>query len=497
MVHRQLGVAVNRWMRARRAHDDERGIVLVMTVITLTVLMAMAALVIDLGNARQQRRQAQVGADAAALAGADLIETLGAGFTGTPAQWASVVAQVKGYALQNHGITAAAWNGCSDSSALTYRPDSASSNSCISADFSAWPTPGASETSLTNRLRVRMPTLHVKTLFANSVDELDVSATATAAITRTRTVITTSTTTQEAGGPCALCLLGPGLSLNGQNGDITVTGGNVVVNSTSGTASSLGPNGHVTVIGGSFIGGPNAPANFSGNGYSPLPTQHDPVADPLAAVPACGTGSTCPTNNASDGSKGSTLSPGIYTTISNSHTLNPGIYVIKNGITLNGNDIITGTGVMLYFACSNYPTPCTTGQTGAGITATGNGALRLTAPTAAQCTTQTSVCPYQGITIFSDRNNASTLTFRGNGSSESGGTSGSSGTFYLKSGTLDLRGNGYTLSSQIIAAKLDMNGNPSGVTIAYNQSLNAPETHSVTTTTTSTAYSYDAGGLIE
>ena len=66
-----------------------------------------------------------------------------------------------------------------------------------------------------------------------------------------------------------------------------------------------------------------------------------------------------------------------YSTIKNSHTLNPGIYVITSDITLSGNDLITGTGVMLYFGCSNYPTPCTVGQTGAGITATGNGSMRL------------------------------------------------------------------------------------------------------------------------
>ena len=36
-----------------------------------------------------------------------------------------------------------------------------------------------------------------------------------------------------AGGPCALCILGPGgLTLDGQNGDVTITDGNVVVNST-------------------------------------------------------------------------------------------------------------------------------------------------------------------------------------------------------------------------------------------------------------------------
>jgi hypothetical protein len=123
--------------------------------------------------------------------------------------------------------------------------------------------------------------------------------------------------------------------------------------------------------------------------------------------------------------------------------------------------------------------------------------LLLSPPTAAQCTSDAAVCPYVGLTLFADRDNTSTWTFRGNGTNESGGTSGSAGTIYLKSGTLDLRGNGYTLSSMVIVGKVAMDGNPSGVTIAYDQDQNVPLTHTVTTTTTSDAYSYDASGLVQ
>jgi hypothetical protein len=290
-------------------------------------------------------------------------------------------------------------------------------------------------------------------------------------------------------------LLGSGLTLDGQNGDITVTGGNVTANSTAGTASALLPNGHVKITTvGSAIGGPKAPGNFSGNGYSPTPTVLDPVSDPLAAVPQCGAGSTCPIAAGSNGTqKGATLSPGVYSTISGSHTLNPGVYVVTGGVSLSGNDLISGNGVMLYLACSSYPTPCADNAVGASITAVGNGALHLSAPTNAQCSTQSSVCPYVGIMLFADRKNTSTSTFRGNGTNENGGFYGSYGTIYLKSGTLDLRGNGFTLASQIITAALTMKGNPSGITVAYDLAYNAPETHPITTTTN--AFSYDDNGL--
>lgn len=61
---------VNRVNRANRANrvNDERGIVLLLTVVSVVVIMAMGALVIDVGAMLQERRELQNGADAAALA---------------------------------------------------------------------------------------------------------------------------------------------------------------------------------------------------------------------------------------------------------------------------------------------------------------------------------------------------------------------------------------------------------------------------------------------
>ena len=55
---------------AHNQHDPERGQVIVIVVLSLVVLLGMAAFVIDLGNFRAHRRQMQTAADAAALAGA-------------------------------------------------------------------------------------------------------------------------------------------------------------------------------------------------------------------------------------------------------------------------------------------------------------------------------------------------------------------------------------------------------------------------------------------
>lgn len=485
-VHRRLLARI----RDRRA--DERGAILVMVTIFMVMMLAFAALVIDIGNAKQQRRQMKAAADAAAVAGVEEVASIGGSFTGTATQWTKVVDEVKNYARENFDVASAEWSGCTDSGALVYRPDPG--NSCISADYSSWPTPGT-ETSTVNRLRVRIPQEDVQTAFAAVIDRngLQINAVSVAAVTRTRSSTHSEHSEEVAGAPCALCVLNNGLALDGQNGDVSVTGGDTIVNSnpSSGYAAQLMSNGHLRELNGGHIGGPGAPGKWSGSGFSPPPTLLGPVDDPLAAVPACGTGSSCPTDVVSNANP-STLNPGIYSSIKGSHTLNPGIYVLKGDISLSGNDLLKGTGVMLYFACSNYPNPCSAlpagSRTGAGIKATGNGAVQLSAPTSG---------PYKGLTIFVDRDNTSTLTVRGNGTNEAGGTSGTSGTIYVRNGTLDLRGNGYTLSSLVVVGFLSMNGNPSGVTIYYNQNVNYTVTHTVTTVTSEDAFSYDASGLVQ
>jgi hypothetical protein len=54
---------------------DQRGSVIVFVAIMLTVLIGFAALAVDIGNSRQQKREAQVASDAGALAGAYAINS--------------------------------------------------------------------------------------------------------------------------------------------------------------------------------------------------------------------------------------------------------------------------------------------------------------------------------------------------------------------------------------------------------------------------------------
>ena len=152
---------VLRVLRRRWAHRDrsERGAVLLMSAILAVVLLGFAAVAIDMSNARQVRRQAQGGADAAALAAAQDLPDPNA-----------VVATVKAYSLANYGTPNSAWEGCSDPNHLVELPDTVNSNTCISID-----EPVA-------RVRVKLPARQVDTFFGGVLgyDTLDVSAMAVA-----------------------------------------------------------------------------------------------------------------------------------------------------------------------------------------------------------------------------------------------------------------------------------------------------------------------------
>jgi hypothetical protein len=127
-----------------RAHDDrdERGAVLVMFTIVLTVLVAFSALAIDLGYAREKKRQVQNAADAAALAAAQTLPN---------ASSADSTAQsVTGQNLD--GVTWN-WSTCTDSQALVNN----AGHACISFD-----------TSYT-QVRVRVPTITMPTFFARAI----------------------------------------------------------------------------------------------------------------------------------------------------------------------------------------------------------------------------------------------------------------------------------------------------------------------------------------
>ena len=96
--------------RLRTRHDDERGAVVVLVAAMTVVIFGVAALVVDLGQARVVRRDAQAASDSSALAAANALYL---GGTATPDIDGAVQAAKK-YAADNYGVTEADWATCQD-----------------------------------------------------------------------------------------------------------------------------------------------------------------------------------------------------------------------------------------------------------------------------------------------------------------------------------------------------------------------------------------------
>ena len=421
MVHRLTG---------RSPRED--GAVAVLVAVLAVVLFAAAAFAVDLGAAWSERRHAQTAADAAALAGAQAIGS------------ADPTATAGAYAA-NNGLGGAAVNVPPTSGA------NVGDSSCV-------------EVIVDNT---------IPTVFAGVIGtaEIDVNARAVAC-----------SSTLPGHGPCALCILGPsGLTLSGNgNTTIAVPNGGIVVNSDSDPAVRINGNADVTA---ERMGGPSAPSGWEviGNGsFNPAPVTQAAIPDPLAHIPMCpaaGTPNPCPTGSGTpvnvslNGNNTETLSPGVYGTISangnSSLTFSPGNYVIgslsaagnadltlgagtyvfKSGFSFAGNGALDANGVTLYFACSSYPTPCNGGgQAGSSFTCTGNCDMDVSAPTSG---------PFDGLSMFADRNNTSSdYQISGNGSTFGG-------TIYLKSGGVRCNGNCGSLNSYVVVKQFVLNGNAS------------------------------------
>jgi Flp pilus assembly protein TadG len=416
MVH-----PLNRLNRLRR--NDDGVVAIIVVLLTSIVFVALSALVVDLGMARDTRRQAQNAADASTLAAGNALY-----LTGT-ADINAAISAAKLYATKNYGISAADWAGCTDASALAYHPDSA----CISFDNSTAPT----------MVRVKVPTRQVQTPFAGiwGVHSVPVGAAAGIQIIP--------------GGlaNCGLCVIGSGPH-DLQVGNISVSGANVAFNRTLDAKNS---NGGITVSSGYNID--LQQSSLPKGTYNPAaPVLNQAVViDPLAGLIMPNYSSlVAKSNSCTDG-------PGIYASLaSTSCTMLPGLYVLTGPSHLSGQTDIVANGVTLFFICGTPTAPkaCTPGESDGGdLLFTGKGSLDITAPTTG---------PTQGMSIIADRNSAATFDFRGNADQLN------SGTIYALNGTLNYRGNGatYGLDSLVVVGDITFNGQNSAFNSSYTKSAN-------------------------
>jgi Putative Flp pilus-assembly TadE/G-like len=411
---------------------DERGAVAILVAVVATTLFIIAALVVDLGLARDTKQQSQNAADASALAAGNVLYST----TSTAPNFTAAVAAAKSYASSNFDVASTAWAGCTDPGKLGYTVPG--ETECISFDQSAKPT----------LVRVVIPEREVSFGLGvlAGVTKVDITTGARAALA-------------PPGLPCILCVLGSGLTHDLQNGDVLAQNGNVHFNG----SVSVGTNGLVVTNGQTTVEGT---ASGSLANYTPDPTTGvSPIPDPLAflALPPDMSTLAVKTNPCTDG-------PGKYGSFSfpnSTCTLTAGLYVIAGGYggsgaqwaqSGNNSSVIAGSGVTLYFTCGtpNTPIACPVGEQGAWIDFTGNGSITITPPLSG---------PLKGVSIVYDRNNTQDLRLTGNG------IAGMQGTIYTASGTLQMNGNGCTATNAAVVVRdIEMNGNPSCISVVADPS---------------------------
>jgi hypothetical protein len=422
-------------MGRRDAARDEAGAIAVLVGITATVLFVIAAMVVDLGLARDTRRQSQNAADASALAAANALYATG------PADLAAATATAKNYALVNFSVPLSEWAGCTDPTPLAVP---SASTPCISFDSATQP----------NRVRVRIPIREVKTGLgaAAGVSKVDVGSVAEAELT------------PELDGVCGMCILGSGshdfgtTNLFAQDTDVAMNG---QLHTKKIFQVSPAPP-HTLAI----EDGLDLSRGGKADGVSPTPTTGGTVSDPLASLvmptsfgPNKGTANPC------------VGGPGIYSTFNNitGCTLAPGLYVVTGATSLTGHHDISGDGVTLYLACGT-PTlvvPCTPVLSKNFDMTSQQVHLNLTAATAATAVNRA----VPGVAILADRAWTGTLSFQGGGG---GGTT--QGAIYLKSGTMHYGGNsdGEVLDAMIVVDDFAGNGNSATLQVT-NTGTNPPD----------------------
>ncbi|MCH6555717.1 MAG: hypothetical protein IH797_03780 [Chloroflexi bacterium] len=406
---------------------DESGQALILFALGLAVLLGMAAMTIDVGLAYVARRDMQNAADAAALAGADLL-------------------------LEGQSSVLAA-NAARDL-ALQNGYDNAAADVTVTINVPPTSGPHSGDSDFVEVL-IEHP---IDTVLARAVGvtSFDISARAVAGIDRTPkpySIITLSETACQS------------MQFNGQV-HLTIIDAGTLTNSEC-TVDAFSTNGTINVATAAnhVVGGWNMTGNSGDVSLPPSRAGHfdDPLIGVPVPTPTSAPVQTCPTYGGKPGTV--TLQPGVYDCTIDPPgqwglQFEPGDYYITGGIVINGGGNVT-FGQGLYFLQGEGLTITGNGVvTGDGVTFyIDEGQVTLTGTSDTQLTAPTSGT-YEGIVIFQNRTLTTTVNMSG------GAIADGWGAVYAAGAQIHLVGNTGSTLHQFISDTFLMSGN-SNITVDY------------------------------
>lgn len=378
-------------MEGMRVLKDERGQVMVLTVLCMAVLIGFVAFAVDVGLLLRAKRVVQTAADSAAIAAA------------AESAYGDSNSAALADAAQN-GIV----NGVNGATVVEY-------STPISGSFVGQP----------NYLQVIVtqpqPTFFMRAFSALagfSPNAMSVSASAVATTIPTPSCVYTLGT-GPVGGVEGVSVT----SVSGSAGSLTAPNCGILVDGVDSNAIFADSNTAIVAEAIGVVGGAQGPGTIS-----PAPvTGITPVSDPLSSLqPPTGYGACLPDPQITGGStqsfgagggivcyNGLTVGGGIK-------TFEPGIYVINGPMTFTA-DSVQGTGVTIYFTPLGSFIDDAVQQAG------------LPAPQQVNLSAQTSG-PYKDILFYEDPNNTNTMSFTPNN------TWTLNGVIYLPSANLSITG---------------------------------------------------------
>jgi hypothetical protein len=435
-------------VRADRFRRDDRGLVLVIFGLVLTVLLILAALVVDVGYARQQARHAAASSDAAALAGAQYLPLAGP----DAAAAIEVKAQAASYAASNiigspQSPTAAGCGAGVPANSTCYTVDDASITVATPYALAGGPPSFGLV-----YVKICRPT---DSYFGGVVD-FDGANVCREAVARRVNV--------TGGFGFGLVALHPtdckAMEFAGNSETVLSSNGAVMVNSACSNTNNgaLNASGSSWDLIASFIGvvgtatlAPCAPPANT-NCTTTVPTTGiSHFDDPLGHIPEPSSNPadyparTCPSTTGPQGDH--VMLPGYYpstcsfTRSGDNVIFRPGFYYFADGFDFRGGTI----------TCRNEDgSLCTDGVTlynaGGSITLNGNGQTHLPPPSSG---------PYEGITIFQARSNTNEVKINGTADF-------TMGTIYAPAAHLKFNGTGggdqVNVTGLVVGSTIDISG---------------------------------------